>query len=656
MLWGFLALAIPIIIHLFNFRRTRRLVFSSTKFIKEVKVATNKRRTIKEWLVLLSRLFFISFVVLAFSEPYRKGESAEAGGEVLLFLDNSMSMEGEYANGIRKIDQAAILAQDIVNSYPDTYRFRVFTNENPYRPGLLQSAEQTLDQIAAIQSNYIPDRPFAFLTEFFQQAGSQARDVFIISDFQERPPEIPPTDSIHTVRFLAIESTETSNAFVDSLYLESPFLIQGAANALKIRIKNSGTQPSANLVVRFMLNGETQGSTTLQLAGGVTEEVSFPLPSEIDNNSEVIVELDDYPNIYDNEFYAVLTYSPRFKVVLVEDGNRNSYFSSVFGNEDLFELDVFPLGNIDYGKIGSADLVVLNQLKSLPPALSEGLNTRLAGGGTTLLIPSDNADMASYQRLQGMPLEALATVISPTSFSVPDAENPFFIDVFSELQDNIELPSAALAYTFRQQGQPIITLRNGMHFLMSTGNESSLISMASPLDDRFTNLGRHALFVPLMYKMASFKRENSDALYTRSDAALVRIPAPKENPDAILKMRNQDLEFIPDQRRSGSQLLVNFNDVALQPAFYSLETDQSSEGVLAVNAGKEESLQEFQNVEALRTVFEGIGNLEVFGSRELTTFAGQLAARFSGTPIWKIMLILAIGCLVAEILIIRLIR
>ena len=140
MLWGFLALAIPIIIHLFNFRRTRRLVFSSTKFIKEVKVATNKRRTIKEWLVLLSRLFFISFVVLAFSEPYRKGESAEAGGEVLLFLDNSMSMEGEYANGIRKIDQAAILAQDIVNSYPDTYRFRVFTNENPYRPGLLQSA------------------------------------------------------------------------------------------------------------------------------------------------------------------------------------------------------------------------------------------------------------------------------------------------------------------------------------------------------------------------------------------------------------------------------------------------------------------------------------------------------------------------------------
>jgi hypothetical protein len=101
MLWGFLALVIPIIIHLFNFRKTKRLVFSSTRFLKEVKVATNKRRNIKEWLILLSRLFFISFLVLAFAEPYRDGQSADAGGEVILFLDNSLSMEGEYVNGIK---------------------------------------------------------------------------------------------------------------------------------------------------------------------------------------------------------------------------------------------------------------------------------------------------------------------------------------------------------------------------------------------------------------------------------------------------------------------------------------------------------------------------------------------------------------------------
>ena len=80
------------------------------------------------------------------------------------------------------------------------------------------------------------------------------------------------------------------------------------------------------------------------------------------------------------------------------------------------------------------------------------------------------------------------------------------------------------------------------------------------------------------------------------------------------------------------------------------------EGKLAVNAGKEESVQVFQSVEELRAVFSGVENLEVLGSRELTNFANQLEARFSGTPYWKIMLILALGCLVAEILIIRLIR
>lgn len=655
MLWGFVALAIPIIIHLFNFRRTRRLVFSSNKFIKEVKVATNKRRTIKEWLILASRLLFIIFLVLAFAEPYKAGESVDAGGEVVIYVDNSMSMEGEYANGIKKIDQAAILAQEIVNSYPDTYRFRVFTNENPYRPGLLQSAEQSLDQIAGLQSSYISDRPYAFLTEFFRQAGIQARDVFVISDFQERPPAVLLQDSIHSLRLLAIESTEISNAFVDSLYLESPFLIQGAVNALHVRIKNSGTQQGSNLIVRFTLNGEIQGSTTLQLAAGAIEEVSFPLPPALEDNSEVVIELDDFPNVYDNEFYAVLKFSPRFRVVLIEAEEPSPYFASVFGNEELFELDLYPSGNIDYGKIGPADLVIVNQLRSLPPALSESLNNRLAAGGTILLVPSEDADLSSYQRLEAMPLEASGTLSSPTSFSVPDVENPYFSDVFSELDGNIELPSASLAYAFNRQGQAIISLRNGLPFLMATGNESALLSMATPLDDRFTNLGRHALFVPLMYKMASLKRENRDALYTRNDAPFVRVEAPEGKPDAILKMGNDALELIPDQRRSGTDVLLNFGDLSLQPGFYRVEAEESLNSLLAVNAGKEESLQEFQSVEELRAIFSGVENLEVLGSRELTNFANQLKARFSGTPYWKIMLILAFGCLVAEILIIRLI-
>jgi hypothetical protein len=526
----------------------------------------------------------------------------------------------------------------------------------PYRPGLLQSAEQTLDQIAGIKTTYSPDRPFSFLSDFIRQAGKQPKDVFILSDFQQSPSGISLSDSVHKVRLLAIESTESANAYIDSLFLESPFLIEGAQNALKVQVKNSGNQASANLVVRLLVNGEPQGSASLQLESNSMEELSFPLSADFENNSKVSIELDDYPNTYDNEFFGVLQFSPRFQVVLIEGEDTPPYLSSVFGNQSLFELDMYPSGNVDYGKLVTAELVVLNQLPTLPSALADALNNRMREGKTTLLIPANNPDMASYQALEGMPLIPLENPLSSTAFAVPDAENPFFRDVFSDLEQNIELPSASLSFRFDRQGQAIISLRNGLPFLMATGTRSSLLSMASSLDDFSTTLGRHALFVPLMYKMASIGRQNSNALYARNDAPFVSIEVPEASFETILTMRNDDLELIPEQRKVGSQILISFNDMALPPAFYTVDVEEKEQTVLAVNAGKGESVMEFLDSNALKTALSGLSDLEVFGSKDLTTFAAQLEARFTGTPLWKMMILLAMACLIAEILIIRLIR
>ncbi|MFI5136035.1 MAG: BatA domain-containing protein, partial [Chitinophagales bacterium] len=50
------AIAIPIIIHLFNFRRYKTIYFSNTKFLREVKEKTDSRTQLKHLLVLLCRI------------------------------------------------------------------------------------------------------------------------------------------------------------------------------------------------------------------------------------------------------------------------------------------------------------------------------------------------------------------------------------------------------------------------------------------------------------------------------------------------------------------------------------------------------------------------------------------------------------------------
>jgi len=656
MLWGLLALAIPIIIHLFNFRKTKKIVFPSTQFIKEVKTSTKKRRNIKEWLILFTRLAFITFLVFAFAEPLRPGDVQDTGGEVIIYIDNSLSMEGEYANGIKKIDHSAILAQDIIQGFPDTYRFRVFTNAGPYRPGLLQSGEQALDLIAGIRTEYQVGRPLAFLEEFIRDSGRQSKELFLISDFQEPEQEPTLSDSLHTFNLLLIESTESSNVFVDSVYLASPFLIAGAENALLVRLKNSGAQDAGAVPVRFSLNEETQGSTSVELKAGEVADVSFPIPQVFEPNARIRIELDDFPNTFDNEFFAVLRPSERITITIISENTPSPYMANVFGNEGLFNMSLFPAGNIDYNQLDEADLVVLNELSTINRALAEAINTRQSANKMTLLIPAENIALEAYQSINNMPLAPLGTTLGTANFATPDIENPYFLDVFAELSDNVELPGAAIRYTFNQQGDAIIKLRNGLNFLMATGPQGKLLSMATPLTGNYTSLGRHALFVPLMYKMAALSTEQNNQLYIRTGTGYLAMPKPSQDTQPVVKLKRNEQEIIPEQRISGNQLIMSFADAGMISGFYEMMLGEEIIGRLAVNIGRQESLQNFLSVEALRQSLSGLQNLKIVGTRELSNFEGELQQRFSGTPFWKLMLLLAIACLFAEILIIRLLR
>ena len=64
------SILIPLIIHLFYFQRYRTEYFSNVRFLKEVVEEKQTRSRLRNILVLLSRIFFIVFLVLAFAQPF----------------------------------------------------------------------------------------------------------------------------------------------------------------------------------------------------------------------------------------------------------------------------------------------------------------------------------------------------------------------------------------------------------------------------------------------------------------------------------------------------------------------------------------------------------------------------------------------------------
>ena len=70
LLYALLAIAIPIIIHLFNLQRNKKIYFSSIRFLKEIKQKKQQRTKLKNLLILLSRILAISFLTIAFAKPF----------------------------------------------------------------------------------------------------------------------------------------------------------------------------------------------------------------------------------------------------------------------------------------------------------------------------------------------------------------------------------------------------------------------------------------------------------------------------------------------------------------------------------------------------------------------------------------------------------
>ena len=120
-LWALLALAIPVIIHLFNFRKTTQVLFSNNRFLKEVKEATTAKRRLKHYLILLSRLLFLFFLIITFCQPIiPAAEQLGNGRNIILYLDNSQSMSAQTIDQNRGLEVAYLSRAALLTCFRQT--------------------------------------------------------------------------------------------------------------------------------------------------------------------------------------------------------------------------------------------------------------------------------------------------------------------------------------------------------------------------------------------------------------------------------------------------------------------------------------------------------------------------------------------------------
>src|SRR5687767_236761 len=102
-LWALAAILVPIAIHLFNFRKYKKVYFTNVRFLKELQQESKSKSRLKEILVLIARCLTITCLVLAFCQPFIPDQNQntlkQGSTAVGLYIDNSFSMQNVNKQG-----------------------------------------------------------------------------------------------------------------------------------------------------------------------------------------------------------------------------------------------------------------------------------------------------------------------------------------------------------------------------------------------------------------------------------------------------------------------------------------------------------------------------------------------------------------------------
>ena len=667
-LFGLLALAIPVIIHLFNFRRFKTVYFTNVRFLKNIQEETATKSRLKHILVLISRMLAIIFLVLAFAQPFIPSEqSANKATKkaVSIYIDNSFSMEA-VNNDEQLLNIAKRKAEEIVNGYTIDDQFQLLTNDMEAKHQRLVSKEEMLQMITQVQCtpevrslSEIVKRQRDILNR--DKAQSQ-KNIYAISDFQKNAAGFE-NDTTLNINLVHLQGKDQRNLAIDSVWFAGPVQILNQPIQLCYTISNYGEDEITNAPVTLKLNEQIKSiaDITIPPLSKITDTMTFTLNEAGWYNGELGVK--DYPVTFDDVLYFTFQPVSQIPVITINGKTENTFIQSLIGKNSLFALTNNNVAQIDFSSLDKFDLIILNEVKSISGGLADALNQQLERGCNIIIFPPADMDVAAVNNF--LQMNSAGTygnyVKSKRNVTAINTKNPVFTDVFEKVPKNLSLPFATESFQINAFSQTIeeMVMEFGDHRPMVAGypaKQGVIYLSAVPLVREITDLQVQAsLFAPMMYKIAVSTQKKMSLYATIGETKWIDLPGINLTGDATLKVKSNNNEFIPEIRKAGNLTAVNLSDYTNVSGIYTLLQPGAPEGntnqTLALNYNRSESDLSFETAASLKERYNA-ANINVIDDIN-RDFAGVVTQMNEGTPLWKFCIIFVLIFLAAEILLIR---
>lgn len=663
-LFALSALAIPIIIHLIQLRKYKRIDFSNISFLQSLEKQQRNTNRLKHLLVLLARLLSIFFLVLAFAQPFIGADATKQVGSknyVSVYVDNSFSMERQAKEGTL-FNEAKRKAKEIVMAYGPNDEFQLLSNEfSGYQQRWL-NREQFLQNLAELKIK--PEvrslkEVVSRQTSLLQNKQNQQSSAFVISDFQHsfiEGTQRSDFDSSVQWQMILLESNRNYNMSIDSVWFYSPLHFPNSEEVLLVKLKNHSSDDVENIPYDIILNDEVigVGNANVQAESYVID--TFKFKNRSTGPQSGYVRLKDQSLAFDNEYFFAYQVEKSRNVAIIKGSEASNFVEEVYRTEPFFNVKTYSYLQVDFAYLNSCDVIVLNELDDYSSGLLSEIDKALSAKKVIVSIPSIKPGLKFNVFNERFGLAKQTELLKKTErIERINVNSNLFKDLFVGKRNNrLDLPTLSAYYPFEksiQLAEPLMQLSNSQSVLNRYSLKSGVIyQFAMPLQTSASDLPKHSLIVPMFLRMGTIHHSADDIAYTIGSNKSIPFSNISINEKTNKELSKGEYSFIPETRNVDGQWKMYVADQIKEAGIYSFIVDKQLKAKFAFNTDRKESDMRLANDQNLEDVL--LKGAKVWEPKD-ASLSKVLKQEQMGQRLWKICVILALFFIAMEIVLLK---
>ncbi|TFH00214.1 MAG: hypothetical protein E4H13_08070, partial [Calditrichales bacterium] len=384
-LTALIAVSIPILIHLFNKQKKKKIFFSTLRFLRLLEKKRLKRIKIYEYLLIVLRTLVILTLILAFARPTLTGKPVitdqGARTTAVIILDTGLNMRAYDDRGNRFTRAIDILHQLTA----------IFNNDDQVYFICSSAPDDVLDKASRIEQTngeftageWI--KALSTARQLFKDHPNYNHELYLISDFQFSDTGFEKIySSLENVHFFHIQvgNGPVENSGIDTVIVKNQIFEINKPIGIEAYLSTADRESPVSIDAHLFVDNKRVSHKQVTIAPGENMAIPFSFQLKSTGLTSGYVEIGDDDLLADNRYHFALNMPANLKVLYVDDAPSPFFRSALTSLKEQSNITFTTERYATWARnnFQQFDIILLADFPNLPVQINQRLRTYLQSG------------------------------------------------------------------------------------------------------------------------------------------------------------------------------------------------------------------------------------------------------------------------------------